>query len=131
MGEKMSDETKDLPPGPELDALVAEKVLGLSVIWDYPMGMEHPLRFAALYAGGYKDSLPPYSTDLTTCAAAAEEARKAGKIDGWTIESPYAGRPLTALVYVDRRIEPDDISAAQGETLAHSLALALLRAVEG
>ncbi len=130
-------------PGPELDALVAETVLGW--VWRrsretgrrclyqpdpllWPEWMDKP-------ADGTEPvvtspSVPmvpyvPYSTDLTTCAAAAEEARKAGKLRFWLLTSPAVDPRWSALIDVTPNWAP---TQAWGDSAAHCLALALLKA---
>lgn len=126
--------------GPELDALVAERVLGCKPRptdkpwavglgfaqcecgdpenWDYPHGRTTQR--------GIHGEILPYSTDLTTCAAAAEEAIRAGKVAAWTIQRANDGQ-VGALVYLSP--VTDGLSGVLGETPAHALALALLKAV--
>lgn len=120
-----------LPAGPDLDAAIAE-LMG----WKSHKSALQPkgstTETAWLLPNGkyvYKRACC-FSSDLSTIAGACEEMREKGRIDGWVIESPYAHRPLTALVYVDSRPEPDDIVGMHGESLAHALSLALKAALE-
>lgn len=120
--------------GPELDALVAEKVLGWDEIHFAPEGnlsgwggTDRPCWIGhAPGASLHNVEILPYSTDLTTCAAAAEEAIRAGKVAAWTIQRASDGQ-VGALVYLSP--VTDGLSGVLGETPAHALALALLKAV--
>lgn len=110
-----------------MDAMVAEKVLGQKVCRDQcPGGCDSPGGW--MYHDGTWEGTKPYSTDLTTCAAAAEEARKAGKIGGWNLRSGGLGNDgdFAAGVWGVPEQIPFGIA---GESTAHALALALLKAV--
>lgn len=121
-----------MTPGPELDRLVAEKVLGWREM-DYELhrtirGPE-PTWVKNVQGECVCEFRP--SRDLSTCAAAAEEARKAGKLRFWLVTSSLAhdgfASPCFGTVNVSAAAASINV---QGESCAHALALALLKACE-
>lgn len=131
-----------MQPGPELDAQVAEKVLGRRArvvrdpafiqerqraeIWsDARPGAHGQLVGMDGSAGWYPCA--PYSTDLTTCAAAADEWRaKSGRNLWWRICSGGRDGSIPSAAVFEGSVCLVEWS---GETPAHALALALLEAV--
>lgn len=134
----------EMGPGPELDALVAERVSG----WEwrrsscsgrralYAPGrapewmqskadMSEPICHDCLDDAGLVGDFHP-STDLTTCAAAAEEWRaQSERRLWWRLCSGDRDGTLPAVAIFEGSVCLVEWS---GESLAHALALALLKA---
>lgn len=122
-----------MKPGPELDRLVAEKVLGWvpynpSICrlcldanvphWQGPDGE---------WVCG--DSWA-FSEQIRAAVSAAEQARAAGKFDAWDVRQFETASASTGrLMPNGRTLAWAD--AVQGETPAHALALAVLAACGG
>lgn len=128
---------EEMKPGAELDRLVAEKVLGLG----RDVRLRGSTNIVRIYDPNpyYHDGSDsrkdlrragpkPYSTDLAPCVAAAEEARKAGKLLSWELS---AGKNRGTGAYAIVEYGEDVHVGNHGETPAHALSLALLAAVEG
>lgn len=111
-----------MTPGRELDALVAEKVMGLDVNRTGPETM-----WFARPMGGNWDDLKDYSTDI---AAAWEvvEAVKARKIDQGWFDLGFANGSWGATFRTGAYYEP--IEHVRAPTAPHAICLAALKAVE-
>lgn len=139
--------SETMPPGWELDRLVAEKVLGW--VWrrsretgrrclypptgPWPTWMDQPADGSEPLVTFPASAMVPslrLSTVLSTTEAAAEEARKAGKFDAWDVHQFETASASTGrLMPNGRTLAWAD--AVQGEQRAHALALALLAACGG
>lgn len=107
----------DLQPGRELDALIAEKVMGQQRVGDCPLGDDCGGKYAPQV--GRWPCLPPYSTDI---AAAMELA----KLVGATFELSFV-KPTGN--YHMRFILGDAVFSASSKEAAHAICLAALKAV--
>lgn len=116
-----------MKPGRELDALVAEKVMGLSYypVWTNSYGQHVP---HAVFDKGVKQNvvtcgyLKPYSTDI---AAAWEVVEK---FNGLYIGESESDPGRHWWQFVDSN-EQDSYIGAEGKTAPHAICLAALKAV--
>lgn len=123
----------DMGPGAALDVLVAEKVLGRVVCRDVECdGESCPAETSGIYLTiDTQDKaiwigLDDYSTDLTTCERAAEEWRGRSDRPRWyRLCSGSRDGTLPAAALFEGSV---CIVEWSGETLAHALSLALLKA---
>ena len=128
----------DMKPGPELDALVAERVMG----WEARQGVlgcEVPPRGVPLGMGGWPTWSP--STDIAAAWEVVEKLR--GPESNWNPSSPTHGdgpRGQCLKILIDPMdfggvwywAGPDDerfVLAKHG--IPHAICLAALKAVEG
>lgn len=122
-----------LPAGPELDARLAE-AMGRKVCRDIGCDGENcdaPGGILCNYGEGTRwEGTTPYSSDLSTIAAACEEMRVSGRIAHWSVESKYSGcvPGATVLAMKDDHETGQDTTAV-GSSPAHALTLALLSAL--
>lgn len=119
-----------LKPSRELDALVAEKVMGLARIetlnsdgtWNAPLW--------ALPTGGVMRELPRYSTDI---AAAWEVVNRVRNTVGWNFavieDSAYEIGWWVAGWFDFREGPYEHEKSARGESAPHAICLAALKAV--
>lgn len=130
--------TEELKPGRELDALVAEKVMGLKINWDETtpcplcgdVGRFCGARMWCSHDGWYYSQYKNYSTDI---AAAWEVVEKL----------PFSGRPYIHLGLCDTYTDsprwfvevdldgPFKRVLVKADTAPHAICLAALKAVEG
>jgi hypothetical protein len=89
-----------------------------------PMRSEHVFFDSARPFPRYRP-IPPYSTDISAAVSAAEEARKARKIDAWILYSAHSGN---ATPYARVLFPGGDGTGRYGDSPAHALSLALLAA---
>lgn len=104
-------------PGRELDALVAEKVMG----W----GPESP---GVLQAKGFKqDPYPPFSTSIADAWRVADKLYQLG----WslTIEMANWSAVEVKLVDVSRDLIRDNVYITEAESAPHAICLAALKVV--
>jgi hypothetical protein len=120
--------SKELKPGRELDALVAEKVMGYKVT-DWPTGKEFPIT-SAIAAGVLSEfqqsRIPSYSTDIAAAWQVVDKMKSLGcfiKVHNcdhrgeWGCWCTHPGRVLSE-------------SFAVEDTAPHAICLAALKAVD-
>ena len=100
----------EMEAGRELDALVAERVMGLSVQWDYgrvpfywhPATLAHGLEIGPDGLSAVRRPIKPYSTDISAAWLVVEKLRADGfypeihaLTDGdWRCEIRASGEPI-------------------------------------
>lgn len=117
-----------MKPGRELDALVAEKVMGLKINWDETtpcplcgdVGRFCGARMWCSHDGWYYSQYKDYSTDIAAAWEVVEKLRGDGWIfnlsDSWAAQFHMPGNILV-------------VSSAK--SAPHAICLAALKAVEG
>ncbi len=121
----------ELKPGRELDALVAEKVMGLKIVvkvWgtgkkyrSFSVGEPDYIYSSDRPEGELINSVPRYSTDI---AAAWEVVEKLGQ--HFQLFSPTDNRPSWEARFRDGRFK---LVTAEAATGPHAICLAALKAV--
>jgi hypothetical protein len=112
------DEVWALPAGPELDALVAEKVMGWQnvqsadrLVWlGWPPGVPMVLNYPNGYSGA--ENIPPYSTDIAAAWQVVEKMERTPFV--WRCPKPEEDRPQSGSGLTLRR-------AADGWTVAFQM----------
>lgn len=124
-------ETKDLPAGRELDALVAEKVMGWT-FQTFPEGacpeVRHWHRTSPIpeerspeWAASFIGACPRYSTDI---AAAWTVVLRLFDLEAWDAI-------LLSATSCDPYFDRDQLDHADGDTAAHAICRAALKAISG
>ena len=120
-----------MKPGYELDALVAQEVVGWRILSHWEPGVvKHLLDENQCEVD--PPQFPPYSTDI---AAAWKVAEKVGFREDWTVKlETQVDSKCLADRYVQvtisyRGFDTLDVWTATGETAAHAICLAALKTV--
>jgi hypothetical protein len=123
-----------LNPGRELDALIAEKVMGLRVTWEDSQeedGKDDP--YILDDNGNYKWSsyVPYYSTSIQDAWLVVGKMRELGFYYsvGSIIGSPATGVGITELHAAGFGIKHAPFETVQADTAPHAICLAALKAV--
>ena len=124
-----------MTPGRELDALVAERVMGWKIAEHYPYGGSHggiPNANGTL-RGVYIRSVPFYSTDIAAAWGVVEHIFSEGlggvAVDRYNVEMIHPDYGVWVCCIVMRKDLQPSISI-NGDTAPHAICLAALKAVE-
>lgn len=128
-------------PGRELDALVAEKVMGLDLspkIHPYKKVSDFSLRPGALnYYGTYVEKREPefYSTDIAAAWEVVEKMRSHSHMDAFALKAPDEDQApgFWRAIFLKKEIGPEDMSnfyewPTLGCSAPHAICLAALKA---
>ena len=110
-----------MKPGRELDALIAEKVMGL----DPPMAQPSGRRIKGFWSEW--DGLPHYSTSIEAAWEVVEKIKDLREHETFHIE--WTGCNWEAGYMQYESYEPPSHDVVVGETPAHAICLAALKAV--
>lgn len=121
-----------MKPGPELDALIAEKVMGLKLHIHRYYGLSGKLEPSGPYLepqdwGGSVPTRPkPYSTDIAAAWRVVERLRELG----WIVDLFDEGRGWSVSFERDRTISSAN-NQADALTAPHAICLAAMKAFGG
>ncbi len=107
----------DLQPGPELDALISEKVMDLSVV----RPSEDPETWYIEVIEGNEQPVPKYSKFIAWAWEVVEQFN--------TFEIGKRGPSLSEIYCSLTRYEPEQFGVSSGTTVPHAICLAALKAV--
>jgi len=118
---------KDLKPGRELDALIAEKVMGIPVTkeqGDYWPPPDPGKNFST-------QPIPDYSTDISAAWEVVEHMRTKHWRDAFTLFSPEIENATEWRAFFAKKfVSVDDSKFESGESAPHAICLAALKSVE-
>lgn len=113
-------------PGRELDALVAEKVMGLKPRNEFEGNTVVPPHYT-VYLRGNTVYMPRYSTDIAAAWEVVEKMKEMGCVDIQALHGAHYQVQIDR--YDGKSWETAFVESTQGDTAPHAISLVALKAV--